>query len=97
MRASAPEKSNEYMIATTYLGASYVSLADIGIDTKKNIEQSIKLQEEARQLARELDDDIKYAQITGDLGFAYLTLAQLGVEPEKNLKLILINLKSIKI
>ena len=87
VRASAPEKSNEYMIATTYLGASYVSLADIGIDTKKNIEQSIKLQEEARQLARELDDDIKYAQITGDLGFAYLTLAQLGVEPEKNLKL----------
>lgn len=87
IRVRASKNSKEYMAATTSLGISYARFADIGIEPEKNTLESIRLQEEARQLALELDDDDEYAQITGNLGFAHMTLAQLGIEPEKNLKL----------
>lgn len=84
IRRHFPEKSIEYIGATTNLGIDYVFLADFGFDPEKNLKESIKLQEEARQLIQE--NRLLFAQITGNLGYAYLTLAQHGVEPEENLK-----------
>lgn len=71
------------------LGKVYRYLAELGIDSKKNIEQSVKLIQEGRRRFRE--KNLNYVLATNELAISHQILADLGVEFEENIN------KSIKL
>lgn len=65
------------------LGRVYRCLAELGIDTKKNLEESVKLIQEGRGRFRE--KNLTYVSATNELSISHQILADLGVEFEENI------------
>ena len=78
-------KHDEYFAnITMHLGLSYLKLAEFGVEPITNLEASIKLQQEVRDILPK--ESLDYAGATLNLGNAYENLARLGIEPLDNLE-----------
>lgn len=71
-------------IAKINLGFALGKLVDLGIEQKKNLEESIKLCTEAKTIFPKGSSN--YANATTNQGIDYLTLAKLGIDSKKNLE-----------
>ena len=79
-----PSKYNQnFALVTIELGKVYRRLAELGIDSKKNLEQSVKLIQEGRKRFREKYSE--YVIATIELAISIQILADLGIESEENL------------
>lgn len=73
----------DFAWVTIELGKVYRKLAELGIDSKKNLEQSVKLIQECRRRFRE--NNLEYVVATSQLAISIQILADLGIESIENL------------
>lgn len=64
------------------LGIIHINLAELGIDAKKNLEESIRLQQESQKMFPKKSLD--YAISVMNQGVAHLRLGELGIDAKKN-------------